>query len=221
MKQSRIEARKEMIMAEELEHFKSKSYDVKLRRTGNIFSLFVPDLSIVAEDESLEKAYDKLEKEKEKFFKKMIDNGLEDCIPEPGKIEVPKKPVFELQPFFVKLVIVLLLIGLAGGAGFKAVSSQIGKANKAVTKLQTDIADDLRGVDERIVSSIAKAGFQVIDRINTFPEEKRDKLRGELQKSMIKLKPFIDDFMMLFDYPETVRIVPDQTGNKAGEPSTK
>jgi len=208
-------------MEKDLEHFKKIQYEIQLRKKGKYFTLFIPNLSILTSDENLEMAYKKLEEDKEDFFKKAIEYGFEDSITETGKKKTAKMPLFGLLPFFVKLGIILLIIVLVGGASYKVASSQIQKSSKLLTEFQRDIQDDLSGVEEKIIGKIALSGFQVIERIKTYPEEKRDKLRGELRKAMVNLKPLIDDFMMLFDYPRTVRLVPDQTGIIAEEPSTQ
>ena len=55
----------------DLGYFKNLQYDIVIKKRKNRFVLFIPELAIVEEDENLEKAYEKLESEKEKYFSRL------------------------------------------------------------------------------------------------------------------------------------------------------
>ena len=148
------------------EYFKSKNYTVRFRKNGKFFTLFIPDLSLVAEDEKLEKAYEKLEQEKEKFFRCMIESGFANCIPEPERVDTANKPRSGLKHFFVKLSIIVTLIILLGGFSYKLAISEIKEITKSLSRLTIDIKDDLRGVDERITGAMVRSGFRMIEKLN-------------------------------------------------------
>lgn len=100
----------------DLEYFKDLKYDVVMKKRGNLFVLFVPELACIEEDENLEKAYEKLEMGKESYFREMIESGYQDYIREPEGAKRKKRFVdtfaTNVLSFFVKFLIVLLVGGI-------------------------------------------------------------------------------------------------------------
>lgn len=135
----------------DLGYYKNLKYDVVLKKKGDFFVLFIPELACVTEDESLEKAYEKLELEKEKIFKKLIELNAQDIIREPVRAKSIKKERFtntlvsNLLPFFVKLLIILLV----GGIFLKVASNKIASLDqsKIITKIN-QISRSIYNIDQ-------------------------------------------------------------------------
>ena len=101
-------------MEKNLEYYKKLNYDVVLKKKGDCFVLFIPDLCCIEEDISLEKAYEKLELEKEKYFQEMIESGSQSYIREPEAVKLKKSNLFNsLLPFMIKLAIIVF-VGVVG-----------------------------------------------------------------------------------------------------------
>ena len=112
-----------MSEVKDIEYYKQLQYDVRLIKKGEKFILFIPELSLIEEDENLEKAFEKVEKEKDDFFKKMIEDGAQEFIREPEAVKSKKTPFDNFVPFLIKLSIILVITVLA----FISVPSIISK----------------------------------------------------------------------------------------------
>ncbi len=90
----------------DLKYFKNLNYHIEVIKKNGKFILYIPELSLFEEDETFERAYDKLESEKEKYFLKMIDMEAQDEIVEPAYLgrKAIKKILHSLIPFFIKLL---------------------------------------------------------------------------------------------------------------------
>ena len=100
----------------DLEYFKKLQYDVVVKKRKDRFVVFIPELAIVEEDESLDKAYEKLDLEKERYLQKMVENEYQDYIKEPEGRRDKKRLVSGMIPFLVKFVMVLLVVAMFAGS---------------------------------------------------------------------------------------------------------
>ena len=107
----------------DLEYFKKLQYDVVVKKRKDRFVVFIPELAIVEEDESLDKAYEKLDLEKERYLQKMIENEYQGYIKEPEGRRDKKRIVSGMVPFLVKLVVVLLVVAMFGLGAEKALNT--------------------------------------------------------------------------------------------------
>lgn len=95
-----------------LEYFKNLKYNIVVRKNKDKFILYIPELNLFEEDESFEKAYEKLKSEKEKYFQKMIEMEAQDAIVEPAYLgrKAIKKLLNRLIPFFIKLFVTVSIV---------------------------------------------------------------------------------------------------------------
>lgn len=125
-----------------LEYFRSLKYDVVIRKNKDKYVLYIRELGLFGEDENLEKAYEILEFEKEKYFQKMTENDYPDHIVEPEERKIRKTFFGDMAPFFIKLIVVLLILGIflpiyhISPHSFKYFS----KANKKLISASDDIS---------------------------------------------------------------------------------
>lgn len=125
-----------------LEYFRNLKYDVVIRKNKDKYILYIREIGLFGEDEILEKAYEKLEFEKEKYFQKMIENDFQDHIGEPEERKIRKTFFGDLAPFFVKLIVILLVLAIflpiynINPHTFK----YFKKVNKNLVKVSNDIS---------------------------------------------------------------------------------
>ena len=96
----------------DLAYFRELQYDVVVKKRKDRFIVIIPELAIAEEDESLDKAYEKLDLEKERYLQKMIENEYQGYIKEPEGRRDKKRIVSGMAPFFVKVVVVLIVVAL-------------------------------------------------------------------------------------------------------------
>lgn len=160
-------------MYKNIQDLKKMDYDVIVRKKEGNFVLFIPELSCIAEDVNLEKAYKKLEIEKEKYFKEMIESDFVDYVNEPESLTIKKTFIFALLPFIARGLIIFIMVFLL-----------------ALLSLDV-IGDVVRAASYQSIKS--EAGI-FLRRMNEMPEGKKEALKLKLHKTIKQLKPFIDEF---------------------------
>lgn len=154
-----------------LEYFTNLKYYIVVRRVKDKFVLYIHELSLLVEDENLVKAYEKLESEKEKYFKKMIEMEAQGNIAEPACFGGSKKSIKLLQssfvPFFIKLAVTVVIITI-----FVANIDSISSTFKYLRKASRNIAkvDFSKTIDVDL--TIAKA-IEALDRYELAKEERK------------------------------------------------
>ncbi|MFC1694319.1 hypothetical protein ACFL1R_12540 [Candidatus Latescibacterota bacterium] len=192
-----------------LAYYETLKYDIHLRQCGDNFVLFIPELSIIEEDENLEKAYEKIEKAKIIYFKKMIEMDSQDLIKEPGTSHVKQQKSFSIPNFNLLLIPVILLIvimiaALAGG--FIMINSSkfaIAANNIAQGAVYGAMYAAELSIRQKFVDS------------NAMSDEDKENLRMKVRKTAKNLKPYFDELRILYD--DTFQI--DEETSSRDEPS--
>ena len=166
----------------DLEYFFKKEFIVVLKKRGDCFVLYIPELCIFAQDENLADAFKKLEAEKMKYFKAVIDYDLQDIDNQFRGVDIKKQKgllVQNLVPFIIKLLIIIFI----GIIGMGVISKEIRKrANPEYLFLQTN----------RMVNELNK-------KIGSMSDEKKEELMLKLKKVVQNVKPFVDEFRILLE----------------------
>lgn len=161
-----------------LSYYRSLEYSCILHRKAGGFVVLIPELSLCAEDETVEKALESLEMKKDEYFTRMIDNGLQGFIIEPRAFAALWRRTL-LGPFdrafLMKLVVVAVLLICFLGIGAAAAKRYLNPT--------------------RVVSR----AFQIIDGLNEAPEETKERVRKRLHDTAVKLKPFARELKVMFD----------------------
>lgn len=179
------------------DYYKNLKYDVMVRKADDKFTIFIPELGLIAEGESLEKAYRELESVKSRYFETMVASGLGDNIREPGKKAVcapAAKGTFfiDIAKAAAKTIVVCLIVVMAMLFVFNHIESYI-------TQTTQSFADSIS------VKKSAQTLSIMLDQINNTPDEKIEKARIKIRKASEKLKPIID---------ETKSLLRDETEKK-------
>ena len=83
----------------DLKYFKNLMYNVILRKNNGLYYLFIPELSIIVENEDLEDAFNSIESEKQIYFENVIKLGFENTVNEPKNLSKRKKLYSDLKLF--------------------------------------------------------------------------------------------------------------------------
>lgn len=165
-------------MEKDLEYYKKLYYDVILKKKGGRFVLFIPELCCMGEDVSLGKAYEKLEMEKEKYFKEMIESDSQSYIKEPEAMRLKKSNLFSnLAPFTIKLAIIVFV---------SIIGMQI-----AVAKIKS--------LDHNLSKKLHSAVTDLNNKLKSMPPEKKEEIRMELRETVKNIKPFVDEIKVLLE----------------------
>ncbi len=165
-----------------LSYYRSLEYSCILQRRAGGFVVLIPELSLCAEGETVEKALESLEIEKDEYFTRMVDNGLQSFIIEPRAFSALWRRTL-LGPFnrafLMKLVVVAVLLICLLGIGAAAAKRYLNPTRVVVSRV-----------------------FQIIDGLNEAPEETKERVRKRLRDTAVKLKPFARELKVMFDEDE-------------------
>jgi len=101
-----------MYEQKEVSYFMNLASELIMKKKGDLYCLFIPELSIFVTDENLEAAHQKLLQEKEAFFSRVIELDASDRIAKPRgeKKEQRLIPALnELVPLFIKTLVVAVV----------------------------------------------------------------------------------------------------------------
>ena len=181
----------EKVMSDQkdLEYYMNLNYDMVLKVKNNRYYLFIEELSIIVEGDTFDDVYEKLHKEKEKNFNKVIESGAWQIVKEPKQVRARKKLFTGLLQFFVKVLIIAFILAFASNI---IIGNIIGKLSLNVSELVS-----------QSVNQVAKSSLQQIrtlnNRLNTLPEGRREEIRLRLRDKARQLKPFVDELRVLLE----------------------
>ena len=171
-----------MNQQKDLEYFMKLNYNVILKRKDSYYYLFISELSIIVENEDLDKAYKKLEKDKVLYFKKVIKLDAQDTVKEPMHLVERKKLFSDLSAFFIKMCLIAVVFLITIFASLPFVDSfVVSRINKLPVTLIREIPN------------------KIFNKIENMSVEKKEQRILELRKMVQQLKPFIDEVHILFD----------------------
>lgn len=182
----------------DLEYFKKLQYEVGVKRRKGEFIVFIPELSIIEKDGSLEKAYGKLEFEKEKYFQEMIESDNQEYIKEPksGKgNKIEKQFITNLVPFFVKTLTILLIMLFISVVAYNKMGESIDSKTRS---LASDLENKLNTIPQKVALNVYGSALHYLNKLNGLPDERKEAFRLHLREGLKQIKPFVSEFKVLF-----------------------
>ena len=170
----------------DLEYYKKLQYEVITKKRKNRFEVIIPELAIIEEDESLEKAYEKLESEKEKYFQEMIENDYQDYIKEPEGEKIKKEYIPGLTNYLKKLTITLIIVIFLGIVGMKVTLDEVKRETLRIVS------------PDNVLRELIDESCRFREVLKNIPDERKEEIRLELRKTVKEIKPFFDEFRPLF-----------------------
>ena len=166
-----------MKVDKDLSYFMNLKYYVILRYQNGLYYLFIPELSIIIEDENLGNAYDKLEEEKKQYFSKMINSNSTDAINEPNLTAIKNRFLSELPLFCAKVfVVILICISLFGAI----VIGTLPVVGSIAYEMPTKVRKFTAAVVKKIIYT-------------KISDKRKQEMRVQFRKILHELKPFVDD----------------------------
>jgi hypothetical protein len=160
------------------------AYDVTVRKKGNLFVVFIPELNLAESDENLEQAYHRLEQAKVHHLTRMRELGLADIMQtSPRTVPVQESLADRIFPgvalFLIKFTIIFILLGIGAGVFMHRAATL---PHKAATWGRTTIA-------------------QFNETMNNMPAENKEEFKLKIRRTMQSLQPFMKELLTLFHQP--------------------
>lgn len=186
-------------MHKDLEYYMNLDFDIILKKRGDVFVLSIPEIACVAEDTSLQGAYEKLEAEKKKYFEQMMEFGLQEDVVKPSqrdeKVEI--KQVGFLRPFLMKTAIILFILAIL-------ITPFVRLASNLSQKLST----------KHMVNAVFKLSSRFNEKVESLSDEEKETMRANMRKTLRELKPFFDDARQILSEEEG-KPAPSEQGGQA------
>ena len=169
-------------MGNDIDYFKTLSYDVLLKKDGPIFRLCIPELSCVVEDGEISAAYEKLERKKEDIFRDMVSSDMAEVIQRPRQAIISETVLSPLYSFIAKAAVVCGLIFISSLATVYVVHDSVKQF--APTGL---------------IGLIRNQAVQVRHGLADMTDDERTELQLKIRATVLEVKPFIDELKVLWN----------------------
>jgi len=171
-------------MNKDIDYFNELSYDVILRKKGDGFILFIPEISCLSEDKDLSVAYQKLKVRKQELFHEMIASDLSESIPEPERTTANKNITTSMLYFITKVILGSALFFLVTITGVFMAQDTI---KKQLSPTMT------------AYSFVQYQGAKIKLMLEEMPESKKKELQLKIRTLLIELRPFLSEFKILWE----------------------
>jgi hypothetical protein len=167
---------KSMIKNKDVQYWMGLNYTVILKRKNGFYYSYIPELSLIAKGKDVNEAYKNLEKDKEDYFKKMIEFDDQEAIKEPLGLRARNKLLEELGMFFARtfiigFIITFFVLGSLPFVNDVLISSRLNRIPSQM-KLMADL---------------------FAEKLDTMSPKDREQLRQKIRKINLELRPFLDE----------------------------
>ena len=169
---------------EKLAYLNSLQYSTILKKKENQYYLFVPELSLLVTSNVLEDGYKEMNRQKEDYFKRILDCESEDEITLPRKTNEFNETFHQIKIFTYKLLIVCVLMSLAFTISG---SLLVNKLSHSGTSIVSIFKQPIKNIILQLETSLISA-----------PEETRQKRLQKIRRLVEGLRPYSYEIQGLF-----------------------
>jgi hypothetical protein len=155
---------------------------------GGRFFVYDPTLSVIAADDTVEKAYDKFLSAKRAYLDDVAQAGLSMARPSAapaGQSVTPRHFVGELGLFLAKICIVFVLVGVL-------VLIAADQAARTVDRLASGIDQTIAPLKSISLADLAVKAADIAKDAQELPAEKKEELRRSIGTISRETAPFFD-----------------------------
>jgi hypothetical protein len=178
-------------MKKDLSYFMELKYNTILKKQNSSYFLFIPELSLIVEGNTPDDVYEKLESEKEEYFKRIIKLNVQDTVKEPAPVVLRKKLFQNLISFFGKALITLICIFIIYSFMLKSlpiITEAISQVPRATYSFGRELSTKF---------------FVGLDNLSV--EDKAEILK-KIRMRLQQIKPFVDELRMFYEYDNNKRV---------------
>ena len=173
----------------DLDYYMNMNYDVVIKKKNERYYLIIEELSIIVDGDTLNEAYEKLYKEKEKYFKKAIESDALHFVKEPQHYVKREKLFRDLPQFFVKVLIIAVIFAFMSNI---VIGSIIGKLSFNIGELVSN------SINQIALNSLKQLRI-LNNRFTTTSERRKEEIRLRLRQKVRQIKPFVDELRVLLE----------------------
>lgn len=163
-----------------LEYFMGLEYAVLMKKVGEVCCAFIPELSLFAEGKSASEAYEKLEQEKIKYFKRVLAIDAGDTVMEPAAVRIRKRFLEDLLIFGSKTLVVAVIFGIFLSLFLPVIDVFITTRLSPIKSLESVIR-------------------QIEGKLSNMSEKDQEKAKIKLRKIAENIKPLVTEIKVIFE----------------------
>ncbi len=191
-----------MKKSKDLEYFKNLNYNVVLKQKDSLYYLFVPELSLIAQGQTPDQAWQNLESKKNELFQAAVNLNLRQTIREPAPVRLKD----DLMAFLIKIIAVGVLFLVALNIVVRPYSKIMRRQAKALSHTPTaqaradELADEILQLTARFSQQFEKMS-----------DEQKQQAQQKFKSMLQNLKPFVDEIRLLLEDTSDAPKTPDKS----------
>jgi len=166
-----------------LDYFMGLKYGVVMKKVGDDYCAFIPELSLFAEGKSASEAYEKLEMEKTAYFKRVLLIDAGDIVAEPLAVRIKHRFLEDLLLFGFKTLIAGIVFGIILSLFLPVLDVFVSTRISQVKSLM-NMGNIIREVDNKLAN---------------MSEKDQEKIRTKIRRMAEKLKPMVSEIKVMFE----------------------
>ena len=191
-----------MKKSKDLEYFKNLNYNAVLKQKDSLYYLFVPELSLIAQGQTPDQAWQNLESKKNELFQAAVNLNLRQTIREPAPVRLKD----DLMAFLIKIIAVGVLFLVALNIVVRPYSKIMRRQAKALSHTPTAQAR----ADE-LADGILQLTARFSQQFEKMSDEQKQQAQQKFKSILQDLKPFVDEIRLLFEDASDAPKTPDKS----------
>ena len=191
-----------MKKSKDLEYFKNLNYNAVLKQKDGLYYLFVPELSLIAQGQTPDQAWQNLESKKNELFQAAVNLNLRQTIREPAPVRLKD----DLMAFLIKIIAVGVLFLVALNIVVRPYSKIMRRQAKALSHTPTAQAR----ADE-LADGILQLTARFSQQFEKMSDEQKQQAQQKFKSILQDLKPFVDEIRLLFEDASDAPKTPDKS----------
>jgi hypothetical protein len=172
-----------------LDYFMGLNYAVLMKKVNDGYCAFIPELSLFAEGQTTSEAYENLEQDKLKYFRRVLVADAGSIVKEPLATTVRRRFFDDLLLFGAKAFVVGVIFGIVMLILVPSIDVFINtRASRVAPLLAAGMVDQIASMVE-----------QFDDRVSHMSEAQLVETKDKLRQTVLRMKPLTDEFKILFE----------------------
>ena len=173
----------------DLDYFMGLDYTALMKKVNDGYCAFIPELSLFAEGQTAAEAYEKLERDKLEYFKRVLKVDAAGTVREPLATSVRRRFLDDLLLFGAKAIIVGVIFGIGLLILVPSIDVFVNtRASRVAPLLAAGMVDQIAGMVEQ---------FDV--RVSHMSEAQLVETKNKLRQAVLRMKPLTDELKILFE----------------------
>jgi len=187
----------------DLEYFKNLNYNAVLKQKDGLYYVFIPELSLIAQGQTPDQAWQNLESKKTEFFQAVVNLNLQQTIREPAPVRLKD----DLTAFFIKIITIAVLLLVA----LNIIIRPYSKIMKRQAGILSHTPKTAQARADELADEILRLTARFSQHFEKMPDEQKQQAQQKFKSTLQNLKPFVDEIRLLLEDTSDAPKTPDKS----------